>query len=300
MIDNEFTKAVQDWLAAEPKTEAMAAEGAHLLLRISPRNSAYRRYLSLAASRPAHILGKIEYELKMHLRYRLDGLTLEQVRRLDQKVVPEARTLLDKGEPETADTAEASETAEGNTLGRRADHDQLPDEIKRLWTDNAALYKDIKALFEELKSMEDLPSCQRYDKLQLLAAKDKRYLSNMEHYDAYVLEAAEAEATENDQKTTDNAQETTDYKAVANARAYLSKNLEKLGALFKKAAGKDAESTERKTYAALLEKMQQRADILVANGVMTDEMRANLEVLGLTIKPGNHGATDTTDAASAS
>lgn len=277
--DKSFTDKVQAWVNKDQHTEADALTGAQLLHQIQPRNSAYRRYLSLAVSRPGYILAKIEYELKIHLRYRLDGLTLEEVRRLDQKVVPEANSILAKGEP-AADTVESNEV---KSLGRRADHDHLPEEVQKLWTDNAGLYKDIKSLFEELKSMEDLPSCQRYDKLQLLAAKDKRYLANMEKYDSYVVGTSSSDdAVESEEASAPaQAEEASDFKSVSNARAYLSKNLDKFEQLAKKLSSVDADSAEANAYYALAKKMQQRADVLVGAGVMTDEMRSKLTSFGL-------------------
>lgn len=301
-FDNTFTERVQAWVNKDTHTTADALTGAQLLVQIAPKNVAYRRFLSLAVTRPSHILSKLEYELKTHLRYRLDGLTLEQVRRLDQRVVPEADGIIRQGEPSTA----SDEATEGNTLGRRADHDTLPEDIQKLWTDNAALYKDIKALFEELKSMEDLPSCQRYDQLQLLAAKDKRYLANMERYDGYVVEAAATSSSTATAETSGaaaastHAGEATAIKTVANARAYLSKNIDKLSQLAQKASGADADSPESQAHATLAGKMQQRADVLLANGVMTDEMRQQLTSLGLTFETTDDGTTDTADAAAAS
>lgn len=99
MTDPKVTKEIQDWLLKDPKTNDMALPGALLLQRLNPRNMAYRRWLSVANTRPMAILAKIEYELKKHLRYRLDGLTLEEVRRLDQKVVPEAEHILSEEGP---------------------------------------------------------------------------------------------------------------------------------------------------------------------------------------------------------
>lgn len=55
MVDSNFTKKIQDWLYKEPKTDDMAISGALLLQQINPRNLMYRRWISLAASRPAYI-----------------------------------------------------------------------------------------------------------------------------------------------------------------------------------------------------------------------------------------------------
>lgn len=275
MIDPKFTKKIQDWLYVEPKTDDMAVTGAMLLQQINPRNFAYRRWLSMASTRPKSILSKIEYELKKHLRYRLDGLTLEQVRRLDQNVVPEARKIIDEGIPEdqaAADNASKDAPQEVKLLGKRADHDQLPDEIKKLWDDNGKLYKDIKATFEELKSMENLPSCDRYDKLQLLASLDTRYLKQMEVYDNYVIGKDNADETGNSETT----------KNVGTARAYISKNLDNLEQLKSASEAESASDDDKEAYSALLAKMQQRLDVIQdAKAPVTEEMLAKYKDLGL-------------------
>ena len=275
MIDPKFTKKIQDWLYIEPKTDDMAITGAMLLQQINPRNFAYRRWLSMAGTRPKSIISKIEYELKKHLRYRLDGLTLEQVRRLDQNVVPQAKKIIDEGTPEDQTAAPVTDGAkqEVKLLGKRADHDQLPDGIKKLWDDNGKLYKDIKATFEELKSMENLPSCDRYDKLQLLASLDSKYLKQMEVYDNYVIGKETADETGNSETT----------KNVGTARAYLSKNLDNLAQLKSASEAETSTDADKETYQALLAKMQQRLDVIKeAKAPITEEMLAKYKYLGLT------------------
>lgn len=288
MTDPKVTKEIQDWLMQEPKTNDMALPGAMLLQRINPRNYIYRRWLSLAAARPNYIMDHIEAELKKHLRYRLDGLTLEEVRRLDQKVVPEAQRILTEGEPERVPAADSTDGADRNTgtenngtdtdkhemvktLGKRPDHEQLPDDIQQLWDQNGETYKKIKAVFEELKSMDNLPSCDRYEKLQVLASLDTDYLKKMETYDNYVIGSEDqlqqqAEITKN----------------IGSARSYLSKNIDKLAELKTASEAETATDADKEAYNALLDKMQQRLDIINdALAPTTDELKEKYESLGL-------------------
>ena len=65
------------------------------------------------------------------------------------------------------------------------DHDRLPPEIQRLWTDNGALWFKIKELFEQLKGMESAPACDRYEYLKLLDEAYKKYRANLQAYDDY-------------------------------------------------------------------------------------------------------------------
>lgn len=293
MTDPKVTKEIQDWLLHEPKTNEMALSGAMLLQRINPRNFIYRRWLSLAAARPNYIMDHIEAELKKHLRYRLDGLTLEEVRRLDQRVVPEAQRIITERDPEMVPAADSTDGADSNTvtenngtdtdkhetvktLGKRPDHEQLPDEIKQLWNQNGETYKKIKAIFEELKSMEDLPSCDRYEKLQVLASLDADYLKKMETYDNYVIGSEE--------KKQEDGNSSEIKKNIGSARSYLSKNLQKLQELRTASSVSSATEADKEAYRSLLEKMQQRLDIIMNAGApVTDELMATYEQAGLAI-----------------
>ena len=295
-VDPKFTKEIQDWLNQEPLPVNSASAGASLLLRIAPRNQAYARYLSMSLQRPEAIIDKIAYELKQHLKYRLDGLTLDEVNILDREVVPEAEKLLEHGKPAAEDDAlvldedkkpvipiqvNISEDSEKpcfvRQLGRREDHDKLPEDIQQLWTDNGNLYKEIKALFEELKAMNDLPSCQRYDKLQLLASMDTKYFKQMAAYDAAVVDTG-ASADENPDENTEVGSE----KSVNSARSYLSKNQSKLATLKLAAESENASDSERTAFTDLLAKMQQRVDTICAAGaVVGDDLRTGLTALGL-------------------
>ncbi|WP_314381132.1 hypothetical protein [Segatella buccae] len=282
-VDPKFTKKIQDWLNAEPKANDACVEGAELLRRIAPTNRIYMRFFSIALTNPSSILPKVEYELKKHLAYRLDGLTLEQVNQLDATVIPEAEAILGEGCP--AEDSEADMTGGGDESetvrqrGRRDDHEQLPDEIKALWVDCASLYKQIKEVFEELKSMEDLPSCDRYDKLQVLASMDKRYFRQMQQYDEYVIEPSGNEAVTLPLSTADSA------KAVTTARSYISNNRAKLAELAAQAAADGASDDDHKKYAEQLAKLQSRVDVLVAaHADITDSLRDSLVELGLRFK----------------
>lgn len=258
-IDPKFTKEIQDWLNKAEHSDDDVLAGAQLLKRINPQNATYRRWLQMAASRPKYIVAHIERELKTHLRYRLDGLTLEQVNRLDSVVVPAAEKIIGSGIPviDGEGTADENATDAPKKLGRREDHEQLPDEIKQLWNSNGELYKQIKAVFEELKSMEDLPSCQRYDKLTILDEMDKKYISQMAQYDSYKIQTDPKDPTDPNDPT-DPSAPSGSSKDVANARSYISKNISKLEAI----AGDKGMNSEE--FTALKAKVEQRVNVIVA------------------------------------
>ena len=309
-VDPKFTKEIQEWLNQEPLPLDSASAGASLLLRIAPRNQAYARYLSMSLQRPEAIIDKIAYELKQHLKYRLDGLTLDEVNILDREVVPSAEKLLDNGKPAADDDTLLLDTENKpvipiqvnisddsekpcfvRQLGRREDHDKLPEEVQQLWVDNGNLYKDIKALFEELKAMNDLPSCQRYDKLQLLASMDAKYFKQMAAYDEAVVDTTTptTPSTENTETTLDNS--------VNSARSYLSKNQSKLATLKLAVEGEGASDSDRAAFTDLLAKMQQRVDtIRKAGAVIGDDLRTSLVALGLSFDDKQENTTESETA----
>lgn len=314
-IDPKFTKEIQDWLNEE-KHDAMT--GADLLIRVNPRNVSYRRWHSLAIMRPKNILPKIERELKIHLKYRLDGLTLQEVNRLDREIIPHVEKVLAEGIPaQPTDVLVSHENGtpvvpasvilnpEDETdaqvvvkqLGRRADHEQLPDDIQALWDNNGTLYKDMKAVFEELKSMEELPSCQRYDKLQILDALDKKYEKQMQQYDEYVI--GQETKPEASAKTVEESEASVEAKDVTSARSYISKNKERLALLQQASLADGATDKDKSAFQNLLAKMQQRVDVLVAaNAAITDDMRHSLEAVGLIFNAdaNGHYSQDTASA----
>ena len=309
-VDPKFTKEIQEWLNQEPLPLDSASAGASLLLRIAPRNQAYARFLSLSLQRPEAIIDKIVYELKQQLKYRLDGVTLDEVNLLDKEVIPSAEKLLDNGKPAADDDALLLDTEHKpvipiqvnisddsekpcfvRQLGRREDHDKLSEEVQQLWVDNGNLYKDIKALFEELKAMNDLPSCQRYDKLQLLASMDAKYFKQMAAYDEAVVDTTTPTkpSTENTEATLDNS--------VNSARSYLSKNQSKLATLKLAVEGEGASDSDRAAFTDLLAKMQQRVDtIRKAGAVIGDDLRTSLVALGLSFDDKQENTTESETA----
>lgn len=279
-IDPKFTKEIQDWLNKAEHSDDDVLAGAQLLKRINPQNATYRRWLQMAASRPKYIVAHIERELKTHLRYRLDGLTLEQVNRLDNAVVPAAEKILGGGAPLLVGDEDAGENTEDapKKLGRREDHEQLPDEIKQLWNSNGELYKQIKAVFEELKSMEDLPSCQRYDKLAILDEMDKKYISQMAKYDSYKIPTDTKDPTDPNDPT-DPSAPSGSSKDVANARSYISKNISKLEAI----AGEKGMNSDE--FISLKAKVEQRVNVIaVAKEPMGEALAARLAAMGVSVQ----------------
>lgn len=210
-MDHQFTKKIQDWLNAKHETDADIKLGADMLFRLN-RN---RFYYARACKQPKVYRSNIEYELGKFLKIRLAGMTIEEVRQMNETVMPEAQAIINEGAPisttaptEKTDDATSKNDKNANTddaelpssesdgvavirKGKRKDHDFLPKDIADLWDINAKRYKDIKSTFETLKAMEDKEPCDRYEYLKILSDLDKKYRADMLTYDSYVVTRAD-------------------------------------------------------------------------------------------------------------
>lgn len=276
MIDKEFTKEIQAVVQADTLTAELVLKGADLLRRINPSNMVYMRWLQLAGSRPDYVKAHIVAELKKHLQYRLDELTREDVRALDIKV-----------------QANVAETVDKPRTGKRDDHDSLPDFIQALWDENAQLYKRIKDKFEECKSLNDQPACDRYEVLKVLAELDDKYRKQMQEYDNYVLTSGDNDVNDNDNEVeplTPEEQEAKAAKDVANARTYISRNIDKLEGLCAAAAMPDADESVAQKRDELKAKLSERVDILVENkAVIGDALIQRLNSVGINLDAQDQG-----------
>ncbi len=157
-----------------------------MLLRLNNNRFLYANILR----RPDKFEDKLVYELRKHLRIRLDGLTRDDVLRLENQVIPTAQKTL--AAPPAAISTDDELPEAKVARGRRADHDALPAEVQALYDDNLQLYKTIKNVFEQLKAMEQAEPCDRYEYLKILYDADRRYRDNLARYDAYVNTGAPA------------------------------------------------------------------------------------------------------------
>lgn len=271
-MDKKFTDKLSAFVNCEKHSEKEIQDAAMMLRQIAPRNMIYMRWYQLAYTRPRYIEAHVTAECRKHLKYRLDNLTREEVRVMDAKVNKEAQQIISEGEPEGDD-----EIPEGSTpkkLGRRDDHDSLPEDIKALWEQNAELYKKIKDKFEEIKAMGDVPACDRYEHLKILAELDTRYLKNMQKYDEYMSDGShETPAVTADDKPMTEEDIT---KAVSAARSYISKNLGKYEAM-RYAWSVEPTAEAEKKVDELHAKLAEKVLILTENNaVIKDELKKRL------------------------
>lgn len=178
MIELELTPQIKEWLDTEPSQRNLQ-QGADLLLRIT-RNKILYTNITRNIARHA---GTIEYHLNKIYKARLNDITHAQVRSMMVEVdaIAGARGL---------DSPEGSSKRSEFQRGIRADHDELPDEIKQLYVDNADILRKMRECHVRLRMItpenSTCPDSDRYPWAKEIIALDTLYRENWNRYDHYV------------------------------------------------------------------------------------------------------------------
>lgn len=289
MNDPNFTNKLKQWFDSE-HTDDNIREGALLLLQMNNNRHLYQ----LINFDPQGKLDLLKYELQKHLNYRIQGLTLDDVRDYDKTVTPILQTAVDKtteADQLAAQLAPHLPVVESESLdsivpsaivakGKRADHDQLPDNIKAIWDNNCALWKKIKEHFEACKAYD--MSCDRYEGLHAADEDFKRMLLTLkEEYYAYkqAMDVYDhAQVGEGDEQSQAEAKTEAAITAgqISNARSYITKNLDKVIGF--QTSGDTAKADEWRA------KVNERVQLLVtAKAEITADTIAKLQQAGITI-----------------
>ena len=138
-MNQKFTEKVQAWLAQDAEQRDYA-QGALLLLQLTGNQIMYRN-LMVNPKRRAEF---IEYQLKKRLSFRLNQVTHEQVEAMQAEV--------DKIVVNRNLEVKQQQPANEFKAGKRADHDQLPDEIQALYVDNLGIVQKMRELHLKLRS----------------------------------------------------------------------------------------------------------------------------------------------------
>ena len=291
MIDPKFTEKIARWLDSEHTKTELIEEGAQLLLSLNRDGAMYQRIMR----RPQRELKFLEYKLQRFLRLRQDGQTIRDVIKLNDEIMPVLKTVTDK-EPlpieEQAlllpvlqsDEQNGGRSAEGRLQGKkeqfvrkgiRPDHDQLPTEIQAIWPANAERWKKIKEAYETCKQLTE--PCDRYEYLKVLKDTWYKYKQDMARYDDYQLTAdggSEGEGAAEQTPALTPEQE----KQVANARSYISKNLQDLLSIHSRIEGNVASDQDRQEFQKKQAKVKERVDLLLSlNQPIGDEIKGILK-----------------------
>ena len=289
-----------EWLSKKKHTEVELAEGAAMVLQCNRNQALYNTIMR----RPARYEEKIAYELRKHLRYLKDDMTLDEVKKMEAYILPVIGKAIADTE-ETTDKAAAAlgEIPEDSFLpapalsseepykqtdaivarGKRTDHDTLPETIRAIWERNAERYKKIKQAHETCKTLT--AASDRYEVTSASAELWADYKKDFDTYDHYVLVPVNEEAGTQTPDTEEVQLSAEDVKAINAARPYISNNLPKLLDLVKLSKGDGFTKEQEEKLESWREKIQQRVDVLVrCKQVIKDELRAKLVEADITLE----------------
>lgn len=290
-MDKIFTEKLRQYLE-KPESERNIEEGATMLLQLERNQSRYKSII-LHARMPIYreMLFK---RLKMHLQRRIDGYTLEEVQRMEP-----VADQVDATVKEVA-VVDESDTVVGH-IGKRADHDQLPEEARLKYQENLAIMTKMRRLHAQISLMREQSAapCDLYEYLKQLLDLDEQRLQNWADYDAAKVvttaetpvdnstenetdaekpaaatPAAEEEAPSDSEKPAEDPSAV--IKEMQSARSYISRNLAALEEL-------SMDETKLVEYTAKKKTMQERYARLVELGSsVKEETVARLAKLGIT------------------
>ena len=183
-MDHKFTEQIRRWLE-KPEDERDYSVGALYLLKLSGNQIMYRNLIA----NPSGKAEFIEYQLQKYYNFRVQALTHAQV----EEMAVQVATIADKHHL----TDDASTVPEDERrLGKREDHDALPDEIKAKYVENLSLLQRMRELHLRLRSLSlensTCPDSERYPFLKELISLDKKLHANWEAYDHYVAPSPDA------------------------------------------------------------------------------------------------------------
>lgn len=191
-MDQKLTSQLQAWLNL-PAQERPIEEGRILILRLIGNDILAENF----QRNPTKYMPHVEYHFGKILPMRIAEVQHQDVQRMmaEEKTIAETLHLGEKITKAKTPTQKQQEAAiEKTPLGKRPDHDQLPEEIQSLWAENLPILQEMRALHErlvilsEVKNSTVCPDGDRYPLVKRLIELDKRSKSNYQRYDEYTAQ----------------------------------------------------------------------------------------------------------------
>lgn len=180
-IEEKTTRRIQAWLDT-PAEKRNIKEGATLLLKLNRNRVMYQNILI----NPKKWAAALEKELRKRLEMSVEKVDHAQVNEMREQVkkIAKSRSL------------QVENPANEFKGGKRADHDQLPEEIQAAYTENLGIMQRMRMLHGRLVILEENAEKKQipchdsdcYPLLQELIELDKKYHENWAKYDDYDLE----------------------------------------------------------------------------------------------------------------
>ena len=272
--DPKLTEAMVAWLRREDhSSDESIREGAELLLRVNRNRGLFERIRRY----PKAGVKKLEYEIKKHVNYRLQGYTIQDIEALDAEVTPQVQAAVDAAEnaadgeiPVVQETDGDGDTGCVVVKGMRPDHDKLPDDIKAIWPANAERWKKIKETYNLLLTLN--APCDRFEHLQLMKELWYKYRQDMCRYDDFRGTMDEMVTLNKGRQLTEDEQKDVDV-----AQSYISRNLPVLQELVLESREPDFPEEKIVKLEDLRSKIQERVNTLLQLNVMlSDQRKADL------------------------
>lgn len=256
-MDNTLTARIGIFLKKDNPTDQEIIEAATMLLQLDPGRE--RGIYNSTLRRPQSLLPWVRADLKKFYENRKRGMDNNEAKQYEaetEKLVTETLSAVPEGVEKTdADKDKA-------TIGKRADHDSLPDDIKALWDKNVKRWKQISQLHAQLAAMVAKPDYQSCDGNELcyqLRQADNALRKDYATYDGYKEEQHHEETPE------EKAQRI--MKQIQSARTTISRTLKK-----EQLTDKD------------VDKLQSAVDTLIDNNAdIKPETIEKLKAAGVTI-----------------
>ena len=279
--DPKVTEGMVAWLRSDHTDDESIRKGAELLLRVNRNKGLYERILRY----PKGGLKKLEYELQKHLNIRLQGYSYDDIQKLDQEIMPEIKSYVEKCNVVIQEDANENQqlneadvmpigAADGNpliTTGKRPDHDQLPEEIQAIWAKNAERWKKIKETYNLLLTLN--APCDRFEHLQLMKELWYNYRQDMCRYDDFRGTMDEMVTLNKGRQLTEDEQKDVDV-----AQSYISRNLPVLQELVLESREPDFPEDKIAKLEDLRSKIQERVvKLLQLNVMLSDQRKADLQ-----------------------
>lgn len=176
MINLPLTPKIKEWLDT-PAEERDYSVGALIVGQVSHNRILYQNL----SRNPKGQAKAIEYHLQKIYKQRMIDTTHEEVKEMMTECSRIAKAYgLDYQESKKSDFQK----------GKRADHNELPPEIQRLWLENQDIRQRMRDCHTHLRLINPTnstcPDNDRYPWAKQLVAYDKRYRDNWNKYDHYV------------------------------------------------------------------------------------------------------------------
>lgn len=225
---------------------------------------------------------KLIYELNKHLRIKLSGITLQQIKEMQ----PEVERIGKEVEEETlrmesGQNNEPTPSAGKYRRGKRPDHDLLPPEIQALYVETNKLLQKERSLHERLKLMTDAKPCDRHEYVTMLINLDKRRIDDWKKYDEFVICQAASDNSGIDPNDPSPIQTVTNAAigatSIGNIRTFISRNIDKAISL-------KTDDLQIAAYTKLVAELQSKYETACALGAKFSEKTiANLKDAGVKV-----------------